>query len=215
MATENLGLPSVGVPSVDFTALIQFLPTLFWIFAGIILLFMVMRMMSHRILVDFDDKVKNGYVIKSGRYAKVFDKKRRVFMLKPMFGGDVIPDVPTEYMQKTKGMPFIGPKRKLELLRINKHTLVAVTPEDSESNEMKAYDINSQMWTFQYEKEAFLRKLNKKDIFLKLSFLVPVFTIIMVMFMFGAALFVQMGLYNYFTNEIANATTILKGVLGQ
>lgn len=121
--SSMLTLPDIGVA---FTAQ-TFNTLLVWslIAAGC---FHVWKMSRHRITVEQYEFVKGGFVIRSHRYRRKFNKSTKIHELVPMYGKEVIPDFDYDDFHKDKGFPFFGSQRSLKLVRINRWTYKVIVP---------------------------------------------------------------------------------------
>ncbi len=154
-------------------------------------LIVIVKFVSHRVFVEILERVEGGYVCKGGRYALVHDRKTDLGYLRPMWGPERLPSFPMEAFQKTRGAPFIGIKRELSLIKLNKYSYKVSLPEPGieKYGIVKYYDTLS--WVFLEQRRKFLKKISKEQIFQTLMVLAPILVIVGIAGMVAWAIYVH------------------------
>lgn len=155
-----------------------------------LLMFMIIRFVQHRRLVNIYIKVKSGYIKTAGRYEISNDKNTNIEYLRPIFGSLRLPNFPGKYWQKTKGLPLIGITRTINIVKLNSYTYKPIDI-DSDTGNVNIIDYNTIGFTYMEEYGKFLREKRKADIMYVLSFVAPSVVIITTIAFFVLAMLGQ------------------------
>ena len=168
-----------------------------------IALALILKLATHRILVEKKINLKGGGVIRAGRYKEIWDKDIELKYLVPMFGRERIPGFPTKAYQKVNGMPFFGIRRHLILEFENKYSPIAIVPNKETGDYLhfptiKHYD--------EYNQKLFLKKFRREGILSALHDYAPVVVIVGAIGFWAYMMFLQ-------TNVIELSADKLEGVV--
>lgn len=192
------------------------IPWLFWAIVFGILLGVLHRLMTHSIFVERLTLVKGGYVSTGGRYAEVFDKYSELWFLRPIFGKARLPIFPSNHYQKVKSLPFLGVKRELMLIYINKFNPIpkVIVPTQDNKRYGIIKDVDIKRWLFINQRQEFIRKLKQADIVYMLSILAPTIIIFGSIIFFTITILLQASITTSVGNEMKELFLILKGMYG-
>ncbi len=186
-----------------------------WVLIISALIVMIIKFISHRVMVEILEKVKGGYVSKGGRYAVVYDRKNDLAYLRPMWGKERLPNFPSEAFQKTKGVPFIGIKRELSLIKVNKYSYKASLPEPgtAKTGSIKYHDTLS--WMFLEQRRKFLKKISKENIYYVLMVMAPIIVILASIGMVSWVIYVHARLDANYAAYLGELLKIAQGATGK
>jgi len=162
--------PFGNIPSIDMSSLG---PKLFWIIIGGTLIFILVKLMTHRLSVVVWERVKNGYVKVGGRFATAKDKTNGITYLRPMFGGRWLPFFPMKYFHKVNGAAFIGTQRQLNLIKLNEFSFAVIQPVMHNTDKARLIPQDTNAWFFIDEKRKFLAKQRTGQILYWLGLIAP------------------------------------------
>ena len=198
-------IPEFSPLHTDWTGLIE---KSLWVFLVCTCIFILIKFNQNRRLIEIYEKVEGGYVTSKRRYGTKFDKDNLLAYLKPMFGKDKLPDFSYGCWQKTKGIPFIGIRRVLYLLKLNKHSYQVLIPPKYKSEPLTKYE-NTLSWVFIEQKREFLKKYNKEKFLEFLVIAAPCFIIVGCIIFWSVAMFTQAQIYDHAADKIDTTTRII------
>jgi len=176
--------------------------TVLYIFLALIagmMLALIIKLLTYRVLVEKCYILKSGNIIKTGRYREYWDKKLKLKYLMPMNGKDRLPGFPTKAFQKVWGVPFFGVNRHLILQFNNKYSPTAIVPKQVTGEAVK---FNTLKYYIEDMKEEFIRKLKKQGYMAKLHDYAPVIVIIGAIGFWAYAIFAQVNIYETIADKI-------------
>lgn len=177
----------------------------------------LIRFLQHRNQVKIYEKVKDGYVITYGRYAVAYDKETKLEYLRPMFGSKRLPNFQLKYWQKAEGVPLIGVKRILSMVKQNEDSFKAILPPDKTEDHMLAsihYE-NTLNWVFYEQLRIFTKELQKKKLLDILALIAPLVVISASLIFLIVAIFTQSNLTMEAAKSIEKSTEILAAAVGK
>ena len=212
--TNNIGTVA-DIPSninINYSAIYGFLPKLLWIVILSVLVIILIKFMSHRVIVEVYEKTRGGYVVKGGRYAIAYDAKLGLEYLRPMWGKTRLPMFPLEYFQVTRGMPIIGVKREIMLIKQNHYSYKVLYPTNDFDNEGKIIYTDSLAWIYLEHKRKFIEQTNKEEFIQRMFMVVPVVMIIMAIIFWIVMMFLQASITSHEADQITQTLNAIKEV---
>jgi len=200
-----------GIPNMDWTG---FMTKFIWIVMAAILLIVFMRMIKHRRLVEIYEEQKDGYVLKSGRYAVAFDKENNLEYLRPITGKKRLPNFPFNAWQKVNGVPFIGINRSISIIKRNEYSYRVLVPPDVETRQSSTEYADSLSWSFIEHKRKFDVKMKRTNMLYYLSIFAPSAIIIGSIVFFVVMMLLNAGIINNAADKINLATNTLAQYCG-
>lgn len=205
---DFLKIPDLG--GFDMNTVTGLLPELLWIIIISVVLLVVFKMNKHRINVEILEYVQGGYVSKYGRFAVAKDKKTQLEYLRPMFGKKRLPAFPTEFFQKTKGIPIIGIKRVLLLIKQNQYSYKVLLPPNGNLLIGKVKYLDTLPWLFIEQKRQFLVQHKRERLLNALAIIAPIVVILMALGFFIAMIFLQASITSHEAEEITKTLEIVR-----
>jgi hypothetical protein len=196
--------------SLNIGGFTSILPYLMWIFLFALVIIIIIRYATHRILVEKLVIVNGGYVISTNRYARAYDKRSKLSYLRPMWGRERLPPFPDNFFIKTSGMPLVGCNRLISLIFVNKNTPVVVQPPNPALNLPPCIDeVDIKRWFFINDRSQFIEKVKKGQLFYTLSILAPGIVIIGCIAFFSFLVLMQMNIINNFGDRLNELIDVL------
>lgn len=216
---QQLGItmPQVKMPVIG-SDLIMILAVLLLAAA---ILFIIFKLMSHRISVKVLDVVHGGYVSIGSRFRKAYDSELQMTYLKPMFGGFIISNFPNECFQKLKSMPLIGTNRSIYLVKFNRHSFGALIPPTQQERaqivpiligSVEKYDVKG--WLRALQMQMVKKYMNRTNWLFIFGIIAPSLIIVMVVAIITIDVFTQSMLLQYWSQKIDVLTQIIKAKAG-
>jgi len=205
-AISNLMPDMTGIPDMDWSG---FITKFIWIVLLAIILIVFMRMSKHRRMVEIYEEQKEGYVLKSGRYAVAFDKENNLEYLRPVMGKKRLPNFPFNAWQKVNGIPFIGINRSISIIKRNEYSYRVLVPPDVETRKATTEYADSLTWSFIEHKRKFDVKMKRTNMVYYLSIFAPSAIIIGSIVFFTAMMLMNAGIINDAASKITQATNTL------
>jgi hypothetical protein len=170
---------------------------------------LLFRMSRYRILVEILEYINKGFVSKKGRYMLKLDKSNNMHYLQPMSGSLRIANFPANSFTKTYGLPWIGVKRVISVIRINQHTFnVFLPPEgDEDVGQQKAYDTRSWLHAEQVRKAN--KALKANNVINMVMILTPTIVVVVLIFLLLIGLFMPITFFQYLTKKADAITTAM------
>jgi hypothetical protein len=195
------------IPEFDLTP--ELVTRIFYVVIGILALFYVWQMNRHRILIEINEKVKGGVVPRYGRYRQVFDAKKQMFDLRPMRGREILPSYPSNFFQKMKGLPVIGPLRFLCLMRLNKYSYAVITPNDKNDESCNFEEYNTKAWVYKDVEKKYRAKVFQKNLLYFGLHIAPLVVIVLGFVLIGFGIWGQYSIMVYFGEKIEYTIKLL------
>jgi hypothetical protein len=198
-------IPAMSMPSFSPLTMIGITFGLL-VAVGFVLFF---RMSRYRILVEILEYINKGFVSKKGRYRQTMDKSNNMIYLQPMSGNLRIANFPANSFTKTFGLPMIGVKRTISVIRINQHTFNVFLPPEGNENvgQQKAYDTRSWLHAEQVRKAN--KALKASNTLNLIMILTPTFVLLTLVALLLIGLFMPITFFQYLTKKADAITNAL------
>jgi hypothetical protein len=175
-----------------------------------ILIFIMLRFATCKILVERCYKLKSGWVIKTGRYKEVWDKDLKLKYLVPIFGGERLPGFPSEGFQKVWGFPVFGVQRHLTLIFPAAKSPIVVIPRAGEG-EYKSYSTIRHY--VKWEDQQFIKKFKRQGLLMQAADIAPYVIIIGSIAFWAYTMFLQSTIIEKIGENVDNMGNAIKGML--
>jgi len=207
MPPLEFGLPQFSGMNFDWSGV---LPTIMWMIIIGLVLFIVMKYMQFRRLVEVYEKVHGGYVCRGGRYKISKGRSDGREYLKPMFGGKVIPSFPSDAWQKCNSIPFIGVNRLLRLIKMNEHSYkMLFQPVDVMSKKGIAKYHDTLTWVYLEQLRLFKKTIAQKKFLYWANIIAPSAIIISCIVLLVFSMYAQGSIVLYGKEGIDKATAAI------
>lgn len=178
------------------------------VMAGLVFIIFT-KLATNRILVEKLYIVKNGLVVRNGRYR--IDNKNNC--LRAMFGPDKLPLFPEQYYQKVNGAPILGLRRVISVVFKNKYSPMICLPTDNKENIGEYKDLETRRWYYTIQRNIFLKQFNKTNIAYILTVYAPLVIIIFTIGFFIYMLFIEKNAMQDLSNKIDILITQIETVI--
>jgi len=171
-----------------------------------IILGILYKIATHRILIQKLTPVEGGYVHTSGRYRLVQDKNSKRPSFSPMFGNEKLPAYDSKYFQKINGgVPFLGAMRTITLIFVNKYSPVVCDADG------QLHHIDNKRWLFDTHKAEYIKKRKRGDLAYFLGIYAPLVVIIGALGFWIVTIFMQVNVIENFGDMLQDLVRRLGG----
>lgn len=198
---------------MDSAQVVTMLPYAIYSLMFLTVFWVLIKLSTHRIMVEKLQIVKDGYVSSFGRYALAKDKKTSLVYLKPMFGPEKLPPFSSDCFQKVRGAPIFGTRRAITLIFKNKHSPVVCLPVDDKTllGTIKPHEVKR--WYYTDQRETFLKAFNKGDFAYFLTIYAPILVILGAVIFWALMIYFQTGITKNLGAELSELVKRLEAVL--
>lgn len=187
--------------------LLQYVRPTLYALLGLLVLMLFHKITTCKIKIIQFYKVRNGHVVKVGRYREATDSATKQKYLAPMFGNKNLPFVDYESTQKVNGVPIVGINRELKLVFPDEYNPYVMLP----NGELEA--LNNKLWIFNKNKSDFIKKFARSNFINFIQIFAPTIVIIGALLFWAFAIYLQLGITNQIGESVQQNTEILKNVL--
>lgn len=198
MAELSSYIPNFGnlIPNTDVM-----LAGIFALLFGVALV-LFWQLSRHRIWVDIYEQVKEGTVSSGGRYRRDFDTETKMYFLKPLFGGNRLPDFDNENFQKVSSVPVFGMTRQIKLIKVNNWSYYTVSPDHNTNNTCIAKYKDSISWVHSELMRDFKKRINTGRIYQLLIISAPIIVFILCFLFLGIAIWTDINIIQLFQKKL-------------